>query len=171
MFFETASGNKSDSSNFARIFSRYKEYVKDSDSLMVADSALYNAKNINLLSGMKWLCRVPLTIGIAKELVSTLLSTDFIISSLPGYYYCKRIVNYGGIEQRWLIVESSERKNSDLRKLEKRISKSKIKASNNLKKLLNSEFKSEQEAIQSVKNLNKNLKYHQIDKKFCGVWV
>ena len=163
MFFETASGNQSDSSNFAKIFSRYKEYVKDSDSLMVADSALYNAKNINLLSGMKWLCRVPLTIGIAKELVSTLLSTDFIVSSLPGYHYCKRIINYGGIEQRWLVVESSERKNSDLRKLEKRISKSKINASNNLKKLLNSEFKSEQEAIQSVKNLNKKLKYHQID--------
>ena len=163
MFFEAASGNKADSSNFPKIFSKYKEKIKDNDDLMVADAALYNAKNINLLSGMKWLCRVPLTIGIAKELVSTLLSTDFIVSSLPGYYYCKRIINYGGIEQRWLVVESSERKNSDLRKLEKRISKSKINASNNLKKLLNSEFKSEQEAIQSVKNLNKKLKYHQID--------
>ena len=163
IFFEAASGNKSDSSNFPKIFSKYKEKIKDNDDLMVADAALYNAKNINLLSGMKWLCRVPLTIGIAKELVSTLLSTDFIVSSLPGYHYCKRIINYGGIEQRWLVVESSERKNSDLRKLEKRISKSKINASNNLKKLLNSEFKSEQEAIQSVKNLNKKLKYHQID--------
>ncbi|MEL6462631.1 MAG: IS1634 family transposase, partial [Cyanobacteria bacterium J06621_15] len=118
MFFETASGNQSDSSNFAKIFSRYKEYVKDSDSLMVADSALYNAKNINLLSGMKWLCRVPLTIGIAKELVSKLLSTDFIVSSLPGYHYCKRIINYGGIEQRWLVVEilfSNFRKSEFLR--------------------------------------------------------
>ena len=163
LFFETASGNKSDSSNFPKIFSKYKEKIKDNDELMVADAALYNAKNINLLSGMKWLCRVPLTIGIAKELVSTLLSTDFIVSSLPGYHFCKRVVNYGGIKQRWLVVESSDRKNSDLRKLEKRISKSKINASNHLKKLLNSEFKSEQEAIQSVNNLNKKLKYHQID--------
>lgn len=163
MFFEAASGNKADSSNFPKIFSRYKEKLKDNDDLMVADAALYSAKNINLLSGMKWLCRVPLTIGIAKDKGSKLLSTDFIASCLPGYYYCSRTVDYGGIEQRWLIVESSERKNSDLRKLEKRISKSKINASNNLKKLLNSEFKSEQEAIQSVKNLNKKLKYHKID--------
>jgi transposase len=163
IFFETASGNQSDSSNFPKIFLEYKNKIKDNDSLMVADAALYSAKNVNLLSGMRWLCRVPLTIGIAKELVSTLLSTDFIVSSLPEYHYCKRIVNYGGIEQRWLVVESSERKNSDLRKLEKRISKSKINASNNLKKLLNSEFKSEQEAIQSVNNFNKKLKYHQID--------
>ena len=126
---------------------------------MVADAALYNAKNINLLSGMKWLCRVPL----AKELVSTLLTSDFIPSSLAGYYYCSRKVNYGGIEQRWLIVESSERKKSDLRQLEKRISSSKINASNQLKKLINSKFKSQQEAILIVDNLNKKLKYHKID--------
>jgi len=42
---------------------------------------------IGILSGIKWLCRVPMTIGLAKELVSTLLSPDFISSYLPGYYY------------------------------------------------------------------------------------
>ncbi len=163
MFFEAASGNKADSSNFPKIFSKYKEKIKDNDDLMVADAALYNAKNINLLSGMKWLCRVPLTIRTAKELVSTLLTSDFMPSSLPGYYYCPRKVNYGGIEQRWLIVESSERKKSDLRQLEKRISKSKMNALNQLKKLINSKFKSQEEAISIVDNLNKKLKYHQID--------
>ena len=163
MFFEAASGNKSDSSNFPKIFSRYKEKLKDNDDLMVADAALYNAKNISLLSSMKWLCRVPLTIGIAKQLVSTLLSTDFTNSSFPGYYYCSKTINYGGIEQQWLIVESSERKKSDLRRLEKRISKSKVNASNQLKKLLNSKLKSQQEAISIVDNLNKKLKYHQIE--------
>ncbi|BAY82196.1 transposase [Calothrix parasitica NIES-267] len=163
MFFEAASGNKSDSSNFPKIFSRYKEKLKDNDDLMVADAALYNAKNISLLSGMKWLCRVPLTIGIAKELVSTLLSTDFTNSSLPGYYYCSRTVNYGGIEQRWLVIESSERKKSDIKQLEKRISKSKINASNKLKKLLSLKFDSYQEAVKSVDSLNKQLKYHQIN--------
>ncbi|MGB6296039.1 MAG: IS1634 family transposase [Rivularia sp. (in: cyanobacteria)] len=154
IFFEAASGNKSDSSNFPKIFSKYKEKVKDNDDLMVADAALYNEKNINLLSGMKWLCRVPLTIGIAKELVSNLLSTDFIPSSLLGYYYCSRTVNYGGIEQRWLVVESSERKKSDIKQLEKRISKSKINASNKLKKLLSLKFDSYQEAVKSVDSLN-----------------
>ena len=163
IFFETASGNQSDSTNFPKIFSKYKDKIKNNDDLMVADAALYNAKNINLLSGMKWLCRVPLTIGMAKELVSTLLTPDFIASSLPGYYYCKRIVNYGGIEQRWLVIESSERKKADRRQLEKRISKSKINASNKLKKLLSSKFDSYQEAVKSVDSLNKQLKYHQLD--------
>ncbi len=60
-----------------------------------------------------------MTIGEAKELVSTLLSPDFISSSVTGYYYATRKSNYAGIEQRWLVVESTERKKSDLRQLER----------------------------------------------------
>ena len=167
IFLKTASGNQTDSANFAKIFLQYKEQIKNNDSLkggglMVADAALYNAKNISSLSGMKWLCRVPLTIGLAKELVSTLLSTDFVKSSLTGYRYAVIKSNYAGVEQRWLVVESSERKESDIRKIEKRIAKSKISANEKLKKLLNSKFKSHQEAIKAVENLNEQLKYHQV---------
>ncbi len=110
IFFKSASGNQSDSSSFAKIFLEYKEQmqklsIKNEENLMVADAALYNAKNISSLSGMRWLSRVPMTIGEAKELVSTLLSPDFISSSVTGYYYATRKSNYAGIEQRWLVVE------------------------------------------------------------------
>lgn len=171
IFFKSESGNKSDSSSFAQIFLEYKEYLKkerkdkaeNEDDLMVADGALYNAGNINLLSSVRWLSRVPMTVGMAKGLVSTLLSTDFISSSLPGYYYSVVKSNYGGVEQRWLVVESVERKKSDLRQLEKRISRLKISSLDKLKKLINSKFDSYQEAVQAADNLNKQLKYHQID--------
>lgn len=167
IFLKSASGNQSDSSSFAKIFLDYKqqiqkEEIENENNLMIADAALYNAKNISSLSGMRWLCRVPLTIKLAKELVSTLLSTDFIASSLTGYYYSVIESNYGEVEQRWLVVESAERKESDLRQLEKRISKSKISALDKLKKLLDSKFNSHQEAIKAVDSLNKKLKYHQI---------
>jgi transposase len=168
IFLKSASGNQSDSSIFAKIFLEYKEQmlkaeIKKEENLMVADAALYNAKNISSLSGMRWLSRVPMTIREAKERVSTLLSTNFISSSLPGYYYSVIKSNYAEIEQRWLVVESTERKESDLRQLEKRISKSKISALSKLKKLLSANFKSYEEAAKSVNSLNKQLKYHQIE--------
>ncbi len=163
IFFKSASGNQSDSSSFAKIFLEYKEQMQkekihSDDSLMVADAALYNAKNISSLFGMRWLCRVPMTIGLAKEQVSTLLSTDFISSSLTGYYYSVTKSNYGGVEQRWLVVESTERKESDLRQLEKRISKSKISALDKLKKLLDTKFNSRDCAIKAVNSFKKKLK-------------
>ncbi len=163
VFFKTASGNQSDSSSFAKIFLEYQEQIKNDDSLMIADAALYNAKNISTLSEMKWLSRVPMTIGLAKELVSTLSLSDFISSSLTGYSYSVKKIDYAGVEQRWLIIESSERKKSDLQKLEKRISKSKNSALAQLKKLVDSRFNSQQEAVKAVNKLNKKLKYYQID--------
>lgn len=166
IFLKPASGNQADSSIFAKIFLSYKEQIQVDElgeSLMIADAALYNAKNLSLLSGMKWLCRAPMTIGEVKELVSTLLSPDFIISSVPGYYYAVRKSNYGGVEQRWLVVESIERKESDLRQLEKRICKSKISALEHIKKLLSANFKSYESAVQSVKSFKKKFKYHQLE--------
>ena len=163
IFLKSASGNQSDSSSFGKIFLEYKEKmpkseIKNEENLMVADAALYNAKNLSSLSEMRWLSRVPMTIKEAKELVSTLLSPNFISSSLPGYYYSVIKSNYAEIEQRWLFVESTERKESDLRQLEKRISKSKISALSKLKKLLSANFKSYEEAVKSVNSLNKQLK-------------
>ncbi len=171
IFLKPASGNQADSSSFAQIFLEYKEHLKkekieqaeDENSLLVADGAIYNAKNINLLSELRWLSRVPMTIGLAKELVSTLLSTDFTNSSLTGYYYSVAKSKYGEVEQRWLVVESIERRKSDLRQLEKRISRLKISSLDKLKQLMNSKFNSYQEAVQAVDNLIKQLKYHQLD--------
>lgn len=171
IFLKPASGNQADSSSFAQIFLEYKEHLKkekieqakDENNLLVADGAIYNAKNINLLSELRWLSRVPMTIGLAKELVSTLLSTDFTNSSLTGYYYSVVKSNYGEVEQRWLVVESIERRKSDLRQLEKRISRLKISSLDKLKQLMNSKFNSYQEAVQAVENLSKQLKYHQLD--------
>lgn len=92
IFLKSASGNQSDSASFAKIFLEYKEQIQIDNSLMVADAALYNATNIKLLSGMEWLCRVPMSIGLAKELVSTLSSSDFTSSSLTGYSHAVKKV-------------------------------------------------------------------------------
>jgi transposase len=69
IFFKSASGNEADSASFAKILVDFKKQI-EVDSLMVADSALYTAANIQLLSEIKWLSRVPLSLAEAKRLVS-----------------------------------------------------------------------------------------------------
>jgi hypothetical protein len=49
---------------------------------------------------------VPLTLKEAKALVSTLPEAEFIKSEIDGYSYVEKTISYGGIEQRWLVVES-----------------------------------------------------------------
>jgi transposase len=70
---------------------------------------------------MKWITRVPLSIKKAKNLVKAFINNDLKASKIKGYSYLEEKVSYGGIEQRWLLVESAERKKADLNKLDKKI--------------------------------------------------
>ena len=105
IFLKSASGNIVDSSCFGQILVDYKKQLQV-DSLMVADCALYTEKNIKLMSDIKWLCRVPLSIKEAKLLTSSLPESEFIKSELKQYSYVSKKITYAGIEQRWLVVQS-----------------------------------------------------------------
>lgn len=130
---------------------------------MVADSALYTASNIQLLSKIKWLSRVPLSLTEAKRLVSTIPNSELIKSQINGYSYVVQRSIYANVEQRWLVVESDKRKKSDLLRTEKRIQKLEPSAISQLKKLQREQFNCYEDAIKEVSKLSKQFKYHNID--------
>ncbi|MEZ2317914.1 MAG: IS1634 family transposase [Microcoleus sp.] len=115
LFLRAASGNESDNSIFASICQDFKKQL-NLDSLMVADSALYSAPNLEMLTNLRWLTRVPLSLKQAQQLVSQLNESEFHQSSVTGYRWSEHKSNYGGIAQRWLVVESSLRRDADQRK-------------------------------------------------------
>jgi hypothetical protein len=59
----------------------------------------------------------------AKNLISQLTEAEFVDSKIPGYRWSQQHSDYGGIPQRWLVVESAQRRQSDLRRIEKEIQK------------------------------------------------
>lgn len=162
IFLKLASGNQADSSCFGKIAVEYQKQL-EVNSLIVADSALYTESNLKMMSDLRWLCRVPLSIKTAKSLISTIPESEFIDSTIPGYKLASKTENYAGIEQRWLVVQSQERRESDLRKLTQKITKAESKAVQDLKKLSQEEFACEADAIKALSKLSKQFKYHQIN--------
>ncbi|GCL39020.1 transposase [Sphaerospermopsis reniformis] len=162
IFLKLASGNQADSSCFGKIAVEYQKQL-EVNSLIVADSALYTEPNLKMMSELRWLCRVPLSIKAAKSLISTIPESEFIDSTIPGYKLTLKTENYAGIEQRWLVVQSQERRESDLRKLTQKITKAESKAVQELKKLSQEEFACEADAIKALSKLSKQFKYHQIN--------
>ncbi|KZL49207.1 MULTISPECIES: hypothetical protein [Cyanophyceae] len=73
-------------------------------------------------------------------MVSTLADSEFVESELSGYSFKENQITYGEIEQRWLVVQSQVRKESDLRKLSQKIIKAEEKAVRELKKLSQDKF-------------------------------
>jgi transposase len=129
----------------------------------VADWALYTESNLKMMSDLSWLCPVPLRVKSAQSLISTLPELEFVDSNLPAYKLASKTVNYPGIEQRWLVVQSQERRESDLGKLSQEVTKSQSKAVEDLKKLSPEKSAGEADAIKGLSKLFKQFKYHQIN--------
>lgn len=161
LFFRGGSGNESDKAVFGKILVEYSKQI-DFESIMVADSALYSENNLKLMENIKWISRVPLSIKKAKNLVKAFMSKDLKPSDIKGYNYQESKVSYGGIEQRWLLIESTERKKADLKKLTQKISEEFLKTNKQLIKLEKEEFEQKSLAELKIKDLAAKLKYHQI---------
>lgn len=97
-------------------------------------------------------------------MVSTLPESEFVESIIDGYSYVEKEVTYGGIKQRWLVVQSKARRKSDLDKLSKKILKASEKIKRELKQLSQEKFACEADAVKALSKLSKKLKYHRIDK-------
>ena len=59
---------------------------------------------------------------------------------MKGYSYQEISKTYGGIEQRWLVVESQLRRESDLKSLEKKIQKERVEVDKKLPTLKSEKF-------------------------------
>jgi len=162
-------GNESDKAVLGHLLSSFKKQV-DWSSIVVGDSSLYTQENIQIMRGLQWITRVPMTIKRAKELVQTVdieerkktgEATDSSLN-LENYNWKEEIVVYGGIKQRWLIVESQPRKNSDLNKLEKQIEKEEEKAAKLIKQLEKEEFEHPSQAKYKLKEINRKLKLFKL---------
>ena len=161
LFIETGSGNQSDKKVFGKIAKKYRKQLKF-ETTIVADSALYSEPNLKLMKGMSWVTRVPLSIKEGKEIVCNLASEDFTKSELKGYSYQEIENNYAEIKQRWLVVESQKRKESDIKKMSQKITKESQRIERKLGNLLKKEFATEVEANLELQQVSKQLKYHLI---------
>lgn len=161
LWMKMGDGNATDSKQFA---SNIKEFKKkfEFEGLMVADAALYSQENLQYLGKIKWLSRVPLSVKVAQTLVTEIDEEELEASDKPGYSYKEVAQNYGTIEQRWLVVQSQERRESDLKKLQKKVKTDYSKAQKDLKELKKRDFACKTDAIKAANKLLKKSKYHEL---------
>lgn len=162
-------GNEADKAVFGKILVEFKKQI-NFESIMVCDSALYSQDSLKLIEHLKWISRVPMTIKRAKELVQSVEIGEInseerekrVALNLDGYKWKEEIVNYAGIKQIWLIVESQKRQKSDLEKLEKKLKVEKDKVGKLLKELKREDFENPEQARYKLKGISKKLKLFEI---------
>ncbi len=162
LFLRIGDGNESDRAIFAQLMKQFQQEW-NLDSIYVADSALYSAENIQQLGELNWITLVPRSIKTAKILAESMADEVFVESEIPGYRIASCCSDYGGVRQRWLIIESEKRRDSDLKQLDKRLTKQLKAAKSELKSLMKQEFACAADAQQAAEQLERSWKYHSLE--------
>lgn len=161
LYLRVADGNESDQAVFAQLMRDFHQQWQ-CDALFVADAALYSAENLQVLKNLRWLSRVPATIQAARELMEQVCEEAFCSSKIEGYRWASACNTYADIKQRWLVVESQARRDSDLKQLERKLEQHLCKAEQELRKLEKEGFACAPDALAAADKWSQQLRYHRL---------
>jgi transposase len=159
LFAKAYSGNASDKETIIEAMKRLQENITFPDDVYyIGDSAFYSEDNIkSIKKDIKWITRVPSTLNLAKDLLTSDL--DFKQGEDQRYSFYETIVEYGGIEQKWVVVHSTEmQKRKDVtfdRKVQRKVKESQ----KDLKDLKKIKFACEEDARAALERWKKENPY------------
>ena len=162
VWLEVLSGNCSDKASFVPSVQAYCKHLSEEEQpYFVMDSAGYGEENLKELGKTRWLIRVPETLSEAKQQVK---ETDrSTMRQLTEGYFGKEVrVNYGGIQQRWLVVFSEAAYPRELKTLERAQTRELEKVKTEWRKMAQQTFKCQPDAKTAYVRFNKRWKYHQV---------
>ena len=161
LWLTVADGNQSDASAFGTLMSQFSE-AWEMDGVFVIDAAFYSEPNLKTVTALHWLSRVPQTLRAAQALVQG------DVGELPqspcshkDYKLWETRATYGGVKQRWILIESQSRKahralwEPELKKLEKRLNRA-------LKTLTDQVFACKPDAYEAIFRFQDSLSVHQL---------
>jgi len=161
LFLEVASGNQSDRQEFGRLMQDFHQHW-DIQTLFVVDAAFYSEPNLNQVKSLCWISRVPLTINEAQALIhQDTEQLQAVKCKLKDYKLWEIRSSYGGIDQRWILVESQTRKaqtsmwGKDLKRIEKDLKR-------RIKHLQKQVFACRPDALEALLQFQESLDYHQV---------
>ncbi len=160
LFVKTLSGNASDKKTLVQTVKKIQKSLKLSDKVYhIADSAIYSEDNITELGKRTlWITRVPATITEAKDLLDIDIELEACTDARYSYYEVES--SYGGIEQKWALIQSQEMKKRKEKTFDKNIEKNLKAAQRSLNKLKRMEYACYEDAKRSANTwLSKHQRY------------
>jgi transposase len=155
------SGNVSDPGSFPELIDRHVEHLQNVHGFdyVVADSALYSADHVKKLteSGIKFVTRVPETIGEAKRRIQE-TEIESMEPLKEGYRAEEYRSDYGDAEQRWIVVHSEEAEERARESVREKIQREHEKEAKAFSKLTERVFSCREDAEKALKAFEADLK-------------
>ena len=161
LLFAPGDGNQSDQEALVPLLARYRQGLELGE-VVVLDGASYSQENLGALQGFSWVMRVPATLKEARALLREELPQEAWRPLLPGYRGLEVESEYGGVRQRWLLVESQERARMEEASLRQRIVRAEGEARKVLGQLTARTFACEADARRALSEASGRLPLHRL---------
>jgi transposase len=162
------SGNVNDSGSFPELIDRHVEHLQNVHGFdyVVADSSLYSADHVEKLteSGVKFVTRVPETIGEAKTRIQE-AEIESMELLKEGYRAEECRSEYGGVEQRWLVVHSEEAEERARESIREKVQKQHEEETKAFSKLTDRTFACRVDAEQALEEFESDLEASEFTEK------
>jgi transposase len=164
---EPLSGNSSDKTSLHQSINQVERFKKqielDKPFKWVADSALYTRDKLLKDNSYTWLTRVPETIKEARELLEKDGQCITWQNQEKGYKTSSHTSHYGGIEQRWMLVYSSQSYDREKERLDNKLKKDKKQLEQKIWHLSKQVFGCSKDGEKAVKELIKKQEFLEIN--------
>jgi transposase len=158
------SGNSRDGKEFGHIVHEHIAQLQTTygTTYLVADSALYNDDNLQKLAEthIKWMTRVPATLSEAQAAL-THANPHTMMPLSEGYRYQLLHSTYGGVAQRWALIDSEPRQPQAQRTADKQWRKQSDQDLKAFQKLCHTAFACEADALQALSACEHGLQVTQ----------
>ncbi len=146
VWMEALRGNHSDKDSFPETIRAFCRQLKAGECcFMEVESALFGAENLQRLGDIRWLTRVPETLGESKRLLAETAADQ--MTALPdGYAYLEVPSDYGAIAQGWVVVYSPIGAQWEEATLQRRVEKEEKAAQKAWPKLTGQTFNCQEDA-------------------------
>jgi transposase len=161
LLYAPGDGNQSDRAELARLVRRYRESLNLGE-VVVLDGASYSQENLWTLEGFGWILRVPASLKEAQQLLQGEPPAEAWLPLLPGYRGLEVEREYGGVRQRWLLVESQERARLAEEELKRRVARAEGEAQKVLGKLTARSFACEADLRGALAEASARLPFHRL---------
>ncbi len=161
LLFAPGDGNQSDQEALVPLLARYRQGLELGE-VVVLDGASYSQENLWALEGFSWIMRVPATLKEARALLHQAFPQEAWRPLLPGYRGLEVESGYGGVRQRWLLVESEERARMEGESLQRRVVRAEAEAQKVLGKLTARSFACEADARRALGEASARLPLHRL---------
>lgn len=168
MHMEVLNGNSSDSESFRHTIQEFGNQLYSEAGLctIVADSKLYSEATLQCLrdSSLNWISRVPGTLQAVKGLLSDIELSDLEALESEGYRSACYTIDYGGVDQHWVVYHSESADKRESQTLQKRLAKEAEQAGISLRKLLRQIYHCTEDAQAAAKQWEQQWKWHGLAK-------